>query len=115
MLPIFSVWLRSSAASISSRMYMGAGLKSSSDRMSDSTSSERCPRPAGQLAQGVLPAVAEAHQQHQPVENGAALGRVQLRLGVGQQRVKMELQSGTRGSPLAHVILSAWFTSRQAR
>ena len=36
MRPMFCVWLRSSAASTSSRMYIGAGLNSSSDNTSDS-------------------------------------------------------------------------------
>mmetsp|Transcript_75703 Transcript_75703/g.180889 ORF Transcript_75703/g.180889 Transcript_75703/m.180889 type:complete len:222 (+) Transcript_75703:260-925(+) len=43
MWPMFCVWLRSNAESISSRMYMGAGLKSSSASTSDSASSERWP------------------------------------------------------------------------
>mmetsp|Transcript_31258 Transcript_31258/g.67136 ORF Transcript_31258/g.67136 Transcript_31258/m.67136 type:complete len:472 (-) Transcript_31258:741-2156(-) len=41
--PIFCVWLKSSAASISSRMYTGAGLKRSKDRTSDSATRDRCP------------------------------------------------------------------------
>lgn len=41
--PIFWVCDRSRAASTSSRMYIGAGLNSSSDRMSDRASNERWP------------------------------------------------------------------------
>mmetsp|Transcript_50030 Transcript_50030/g.160048 ORF Transcript_50030/g.160048 Transcript_50030/m.160048 type:complete len:201 (+) Transcript_50030:341-943(+) len=43
MWPMFCVWLRSRAESISSRMYMGAGLKSSRAKTSDSASNERWP------------------------------------------------------------------------
>mmetsp|Transcript_84460 Transcript_84460/g.247701 ORF Transcript_84460/g.247701 Transcript_84460/m.247701 type:complete len:201 (-) Transcript_84460:2991-3593(-) len=43
MWPMFCVWLKSKAESISSRMYMGAGLKRSSARTSESARSERCP------------------------------------------------------------------------
>lgn len=39
-LPMFCVCERSRAASISSRMYMGAGLKRSSDKMSDRAMSD---------------------------------------------------------------------------
>eukprot|EP00965_Chrysotila_dentata_P100062 3306585-Pleurochrysis_carterae.AAC.1 len=41
--PMFCVWLRSSAASISSRMYTGAGLKRRSASTRDSATKERCP------------------------------------------------------------------------
>ena len=41
--PMFWVCDRSSAASTSSRMYIGAGLNSSSASTSDSASSDRCP------------------------------------------------------------------------
>lgn len=41
--PIFWVCERSSAASTSSRMYIGAGLNSSNERISERASSERCP------------------------------------------------------------------------
>mmetsp|Transcript_14714 Transcript_14714/g.50807 ORF Transcript_14714/g.50807 Transcript_14714/m.50807 type:complete len:287 (-) Transcript_14714:1956-2816(-) len=43
MLPMFCVWLRSSAASTSSRMYMGAGLKRSMDSTRLSAMSDRWP------------------------------------------------------------------------
>mmetsp|Transcript_2393 Transcript_2393/g.6592 ORF Transcript_2393/g.6592 Transcript_2393/m.6592 type:complete len:212 (+) Transcript_2393:508-1143(+) len=41
--PMFCVWLRSSAESISSRMYIGAGLKRSRASTSDRASSDRWP------------------------------------------------------------------------
>eukprot|EP00971_Amphidinium_carterae_P036286 713392-Amphidinium_carterae.1 len=43
MCPIFWVWLRSRAESISSKMYMGAGLKRSNANTKDNASNERCP------------------------------------------------------------------------
>mmetsp|Transcript_26720 Transcript_26720/g.61905 ORF Transcript_26720/g.61905 Transcript_26720/m.61905 type:complete len:212 (+) Transcript_26720:390-1025(+) len=43
MWPMFCVWLRSRAESISSRMYIGAGLKSSNANTKDRASKERCP------------------------------------------------------------------------
>mmetsp|Transcript_1380 Transcript_1380/g.3746 ORF Transcript_1380/g.3746 Transcript_1380/m.3746 type:complete len:201 (+) Transcript_1380:428-1030(+) len=41
--PMFCVWLKSNAESISSRMYIGAGLKSNKARTKESASKERCP------------------------------------------------------------------------
>jgi hypothetical protein len=43
------VWDRSSAASISSRMYRGAGLYDSSDRISERATSDLCGTPNTQI------------------------------------------------------------------
>mmetsp|Transcript_69897 Transcript_69897/g.164484 ORF Transcript_69897/g.164484 Transcript_69897/m.164484 type:complete len:203 (-) Transcript_69897:889-1497(-) len=102
--PMFWVWLRSRAASISSRMYMGAGLNSSSARMRERARSERCPPLSSErdsFQQSANPTLNSSPSRTVPPSGGSSLA-----CAPGSSVEKMEPKSRFT---FAHVVLRALF------
>mmetsp|Transcript_31727 Transcript_31727/g.80897 ORF Transcript_31727/g.80897 Transcript_31727/m.80897 type:complete len:202 (+) Transcript_31727:460-1065(+) len=108
MRPMFCVWFRSSAASTSSRMYSGAGLKRHSARMRDSASSERCP-PLSSVSES-FHTPPNATRTSRPCSKVAPSGGCSLASALGSSVEKMDPKSRFT---LSHVssMASRFFSS----